>query len=199
MDSTPWMSICKRNDRHTFLQWTSQTKLIARREPIHALAWVSRTHSQSRVCHKADDGNGNARTYRDDRSASLCCNRDQMSFKVMVTSKIATDLDRGTIYKQQHYAGKARADRSRRFCGHDRTNSLLLWLRTNAAVEFASGSPLLRAPTLNPRLDSSLNCLAWTNIRAPPPFIWCDHPPAFVFHRTVRWGGARATASMSYF
>jgi len=40
-------------------------------------------------------------------------------------------------------------------------------------------------------LDSSLNYPAWTNIGAPPPFIWCNYPPALVFHQDIRCGGER--------
>jgi len=47
---------------------------------------------------------GDARTYRDDRS-SLHCNRDQV-MKVMVTSNIATDLDRGSTNLQTNAAAR---------------------------------------------------------------------------------------------
>ena len=60
----------RRNNRPMSLQWTSQTKLTTKR----------------------------TRTYRDDRlGSSLHCNRDQT--KVMVTSNIATDTDRGNVHK----------------------------------------------------------------------------------------------------
>jgi len=151
-------------------------------ELTSVLACVSSTHSQSGVdLQRRSIGFG------------LQSGSD-LNLKVTVTSNIATDLDRGNDL-QTSTAAPCRQGPQSVFL-YSRENRFVVSLAADKHLTVRSGARLrISLPPytfpLNLKSDSSLNYPAWTNIRALPPSIWCNYPPALVFHQDTRRGSER--------